>query len=114
MTHGSVTRPAAGGPCRSAYARRRRLLRLGLAALAALELAGIDDPSPEALEPYDGHLDVLVRDDGAADTPWVAGVGLAAMHERADEVGGSLEIVTGHDGATVHARLPLDAGASHR
>jgi signal transduction histidine kinase len=58
-----------------------------------------------------GHeVELWVCDDGTPDGPWTPGVGLAAMRERADELGGSLR--AGPDpagGATVTARFPLPA-----
>jgi signal transduction histidine kinase len=58
-----------------------------------------------------GHeVELWVCDDGPPDGPWTPGVGLAAMRERADELGGSLR--AGPDpagGATVTARFPLPA-----
>jgi signal transduction histidine kinase len=55
----------------------------------------------------DGLLDVRVRDAGGPADPWTAGVGQAAMHERAHEVGGTVEIQRLHEGVEVHARLPF-------
>jgi signal transduction histidine kinase len=54
-----------------------------------------------------GRLSVAVRDGGRNGRPWTPGVGLSSMKERAAEVGGTLT-VTGDDGFTIEARLPLD------
>jgi signal transduction histidine kinase len=54
-------------------------------------------------------LEVIVEDDGVGvpDTPR-AGVGLASMRERAEELGGTLTIERLPEGGTrVHAKLPL-------
>jgi two-component system, NarL family, sensor kinase len=55
-----------------------------------------------------GGLEVGVDDDGAGEGPWVPGVGLTAMRERAEEVGGMLD--TGPapgGGGRVRAWLPV-------
>ncbi len=63
--------------------------------------AGIDD----------GCLTLTVADDGAGfGTDMAVGVGLQSMHERAAELGGSVEIRSVPGGTTVCARLPLEAG----
>ena len=56
-----------------------------------------------------GHeVELWVEDDGGHDSqPWVPGVGLMSMAERADEVGGTVEAGPGPAGGRVHARLPL-------
>ena len=56
-------------------------------------------------------LEVEITDDGVG-VPGnrVAGVGLSSMHERAEELGGTLAVETGPEGGTrVLARLPLPA-----
>jgi signal transduction histidine kinase len=58
-----------------------------------------------------GWLMLSVADDGwgfGADA--AVGVGLQSLHDRANEVGGSLEIRSAPDGTTVSSRLPLEAG----
>jgi len=54
-------------------------------------------------------LVVAVTDDGTGVPADVApGVGLTSMHERADELGGSMQVVSpDHRGTTVIARLPV-------
>ncbi len=55
-----------------------------------------------------GDLVVEVDDDGrAVNGAWRAGVGLTAMHERADELGGSCQAGPTAHGGRVRARLPL-------
>ncbi len=56
-----------------------------------------------------GTLIVDVADDGTARTPWPAGVGLLAMHERASEVGGTLTAGSTAAGGRVRASFPLAA-----
>jgi signal transduction histidine kinase len=57
-------------------------------------------------------LTLTVSDDGVGiPTGRTAGVGLFSMRERAEELGGSLEVSTGSGtGTTVYATLPLDHG----
>jgi two-component system, NarL family, sensor kinase len=53
-------------------------------------------------------LVLQVTDDGQSDRPWTPGVGLTAMRERTDELGGTLEAgPTSSGGAGVVARFPL-------
>jgi signal transduction histidine kinase len=54
-----------------------------------------------------GSLELEVTDDGGAGGPWVPGVGLSSMRERADEVGGSVEVGPCGRGGRVRARVPL-------
>lgn len=54
------------------------------------------------------HLCVEVRDDGRGISPQaVAGMGLNSMRERAEELGGSFEILPDQGGVCLRARLPL-------
>jgi signal transduction histidine kinase len=52
-------------------------------------------------------LRVTVRDRGRSDRAWTPGVGIASMRERVEQVGGTLAIQAGPDGATVTADLPI-------
>jgi len=62
-------------------------------------------------EVWDGWLTLTVADDGRGFGAEAAvGVGLQSLHDRADEVGGSLEIRSAPGGTTVSSRLPLEAG----
>lgn len=57
--------------------------------------------------------ELRVTDDGAGiATDAMPGVGLRSMRERAEELGGELEVITGPSGTTIHARLPLRQAAS--
>jgi two-component system NarL family sensor kinase len=59
------------------------------------------------------ELVLRVEDDGGSPPPWIPGVGLTAMRERADELGGTLR--AGPDeagGASVTATFPLPQGPS--
>ena len=56
-----------------------------------------------------GWLALTVADDGAGfGTEAAVGVGLQSLHERAAEVGGSVEIRSAPGGTTVSARLPVE------
>jgi signal transduction histidine kinase len=56
------------------------------------------------------ELLVEVADDGRGIAPDAApGVGSTSMRERAAELGGVLEVLSGTEGTTVRARLPLEA-----
>jgi signal transduction histidine kinase len=58
-----------------------------------------------------GWLILTVADDGRGFGAEAAvGVGLRSLHDRANEVGGSLEIRSAPGGTTVSSRLPLEAG----
>jgi signal transduction histidine kinase len=58
----------------------------------------------------DGHLRVDVSDTGVSDGGWRHGVGLEAMRERVEGVGGVLTVRPGPEGALVTATLPLGSG----
>lgn len=59
----------------------------------------------------DGWLILTVADNGTGfGTGAAVGVGLQSLHDRAAEVGGSLEIHSAPGGTTVSSRLPLAAG----
>jgi signal transduction histidine kinase len=62
-----------------------------------------------------GVLEVEIADDGAGISgDRVAGVGLSSMRERAEELGGTLEVEPGPQGGTrVLARLPLPTLEEH-
>ncbi len=53
------------------------------------------------------HIEVIVRDTGSSDNPWVPGVGMSSMRERAAEIGGSVDITSSSNGSIVRALLPL-------
>lgn len=60
------------------------------------------------LEVGDGILELRVCDDGRGGAAERAGgTGLVSMQQRADEVGGHVEVTSGPSGTTVTARLPL-------
>ena len=62
-----------------------------------------------------GMLEVEITDDGAGiPEERVAGVGLSSMRERAEELGGTLEVEPESEGGTrVLARLPLPTSEEH-
>jgi signal transduction histidine kinase len=62
-----------------------------------------------ALDVTGTELVLSVSDDGSGiDADAVRGVGLTSMRERAAEVGGTFDLVTGPSGTAVTARLPLE------
>ena len=71
---------------------------------------------PGVLRVRDGrHVELEVSDDGvglggATATTAGSGLGLASMRQRAEEVGGTLEVLTSDSGTTVHALLPHAVG----
>jgi signal transduction histidine kinase len=71
------------------------------------------------VEPVKEQLRVEVKDCGCgipeskqATFPMSAGVGLRGMHERIQQLGGTLEIESGGQGTTVTAVLPIAVGNS--
>jgi signal transduction histidine kinase len=54
-------------------------------------------------------LAVTVRDRGHSAGAWTPGVGIASMRERVEQVGGTLLMRAGADGATVTAQIPIPA-----
>lgn len=52
-------------------------------------------------------LRVTVADSGQCTETWTPGVGIQSMHERVEEIGGTLTIRTTPQGATITADLPL-------
>ena len=54
-----------------------------------------------------GRLCVTVHDRGRNGHAWTPGVGLTSMRERAAEVGGTVTVDAGSEGATVRALLPI-------
>ncbi|MDX6743386.1 sensor histidine kinase [Actinocorallia sp. A-T 12471] len=77
-------------------------------AVEALTNVARHAPSPTAsltLALDDGHLHITVTDPGSAPAPWTPGVGLTAMRERIEHIGGTLSL---HPSPShIHARLPL-------
>ncbi|MGX4687797.1 sensor histidine kinase [Streptomyces sp. JNUCC 63] len=64
------------------------------------------------LEVHDaGHLRVTVADTGRCTEPWTPGVGIESMHERVEQIGGTLTVRTTPKGATITAELPLSIPA---
>jgi two-component system NarL family sensor kinase len=57
----------------------------------------------------DDVLEVCVVDDGAPEGPWLPGVGLRAMRDRAVELGGSFSAGPTAEGGVVRASLPVAA-----
>lgn len=62
-----------------------------------------------------GELVATIADDGdPGPVPWVSGVGLASMRERAGELGGRLAVDRGADGTRVRAELPIGPNGAGR
>ena len=62
-----------------------------------------------AIGTHDADLVLTIADDGSGITADATpGVGLASMHDRAAEVGGTLDVQSSPFGTTVTARLPLE------
>ncbi|MEJ3749479.1 histidine kinase, partial [Actinomycetes bacterium KLBMP 9797] len=62
----------------------------------------------------EGSLTIEVRDDGHSPTPWVPGIGLASMRERAELLGGTLVARADDARGGVRANLPTqDQGVPH-
>jgi signal transduction histidine kinase len=62
-----------------------------------------------SLRVVDRHVELAIADDGVGmPAVWTPGVGLGSMRERAEELGGELNITSGpRDGTRVCVRLPL-------
>lgn len=58
----------------------------------------------------DAQLTITISDDGGPTAPWHPGVGLAAMRERAEELGGVFQAGPAPGGGVVTASYPLDGG----
>ncbi|MFD3621052.1 sensor histidine kinase [Streptomyces sp. NPDC058676] len=52
-------------------------------------------------------LRLSIADGGCCTHPWTHGVGIQSMHERAEQIGGTLTVSTTPQGATITADLPL-------
>ena len=62
------------------------------------------------LESIGARVRLSVSDDGRGlPTPLIAGVGLTAMRERADELGGTVDVARRREWTTVVVELPLRA-----
>ena len=84
-------------------------MRIALEALTNVARHSAASHARISLAVEEAGLIVSVVDDGVGIPPDARqGVGLASMRERADEVGGSLTVVTPDGGGTeIVARLPL-------
>lgn len=58
------------------------------------------------LRPSATRLLVEVTDDGGPGRPWVPGVGITSMRERAELLGGAFSAVADHGGGRVRVELP--------
>jgi two-component system NarL family sensor kinase len=89
--------------------------RIGLEALTNVAHHSGARYASLSLAVADGELVIEVRDDGRGmDGPPRAGIGLTSMRERAEELGGSLEVTEADEGGLrVTARLPLEADLGH-
>jgi len=73
--------------------------------------AGVDRATVE-LGISEDTLTVTVSDPGSSERPWTPGVGLSAMRERIEQVGGHLAVSGGRDGGLVRAVVPLSVSAA--
>lgn len=64
------------------------------------------------LEAGDDQVLITIEDDGSGiPTEMEPGIGLLSMQERADELGGTFQVITKGTGTTVRVRLPATTGA---
>lgn len=84
--------------------------RIVLEALTNIARHSTSESASIRIGMQEGALTVEVCDAGATSAPWVAGVGMASMRERAAEVGGWLTAGGTADGGLVRASLPLAVG----
>lgn len=62
------------------------------------------------LRPVDGAVELMIRDNGKGLTPGApkgSGIGLLALHEHSEAMGGTTDIASGPGGTTVTVRIPL-------
>lgn len=69
------------------------------------------DRAEVRIEVDDEQLRLAVRDPGTGEEPWRSGVGLHAMRERVEAVGGRFTVERGESGTAVLAAVPLSGGA---
>jgi signal transduction histidine kinase len=65
------------------------------------------DRAAVTLQLAEGHLSLDIRDDGAGTGPWIPGVGLTSMRERAESVGGTCTAAATPTGGHITAFLPI-------
>lgn len=66
------------------------------------------------LRPLDDAAELVIRDNGKGLTPGApkgSGIGLLALHEHSEALGGSTDIASGPGGTTVTVRIPLRGDA---
>jgi signal transduction histidine kinase len=64
------------------------------------------------LELADGRLLLSIHDGGdSSGEAWRPGIGIASMHDRVGQIGGTLIIDRGTDGTTVTTEIPLSLPA---
>ena len=73
--------------------------------------AGVREASLE-LSVDAGELQLRITDTGTGLRGSTAGVGVLAMHERAEEVGGRVDVLDLRPGVRVEARLPIPVSAT--
>jgi PAS domain S-box-containing protein len=95
------------------------LYRIGQEALNNVMKHAGADRVDVLLERVDGEVKLIVEDDGVGFEPGLAvdgekGMGLLSMRERAQQIGGTLEIEsTPGAGTTLYVKAPADTGASN-
>lgn len=99
--------PAIGGPAMGGPAVELAAYRIVCEAITNAQRHSTGTEVGVWLTVENGHLLVVVQDDGTPPEDWAPGVGLRSVRERAEELGGHTEIDAGDDGWRVSAWIPV-------